>query len=468
LTVRRATRPRWRRRSPGCRTTRSCARLGEERATVLERFDVERNARLLIERFGRRLHEAPRFWGSAFSVVYTYLLFPLLVAVRAWLRPGRARTPSRRRSRSCSPPDEAAAIGRRLENLLACDYPAELREIIVASDGSTDGTAAAAASFADRGVTLLALGRVGKADALNAAVARATGEILVFTDANTAFATDALRELVRPFADPEVGGVAGDQRYLPRGGDATATGERRYWDLDRRIKALESRAGSTVSATGAIYAIRRELFEPVRTGVTDDFFTSTAVVAAGRRLVSRSARPPSSHPLPPAVSSSGARRGSSPAACAGVGARRALLDPRRHGFYSLQLLSTGPAPGRRPAAPGPARERRPALAGGRVCHLAALAPGRRLRGRHDRPAVPRSSVGPAQADRPAGVLHPGQRGRPQGPRRPGPGRRIDRWQPRRGRARRTGRAMRTRRAMQTWRSSAERTGGRRAAAGGTA
>ena len=101
----------------------------------------------------------------------------------------------------------------------------------MASDGSTDGTNGIVAGFADHGVRLLALPRVGKAAALNAALAEATGEIVIFSDANSMFGRDAIRSLVRPFADPEVGGVAGDQRY-DRGGasGAMAEGERGYWD----------------------------------------------------------------------------------------------------------------------------------------------------------------------------------------------------------------------------------------------
>jgi GT2 family glycosyltransferase len=236
--------------------------------------------------------------------------------------------------------NEAAAIGPRLDNLVALDYPVDRLEIIVASDGSVDATVEIVGRYRPNGVRVLALDRVGKAEALNAAVAEARGDVLVFTDANTMFEPGALRALVAPFADPQVGGAAGDQRYLPSSGQASeAGGERRYWDFDRRIKLAESVAGSTVAATGAIYAIRRELFEPVRAGVTDDFITSTAVVAQGRRLVFV---PDAAawEPVAPSnrleyrrkvrIMTRGLR---------GVAARRALLDPRRTGFYAVQLAS---------------------------------------------------------------------------------------------------------------------------------
>ncbi len=281
------------------------------------------------------------FWSALAAIAYTYVLFPLLVFARAALRPRppRAAPIEPKISVVMAAYNEESAIGARLDNLVAVDYPADRLEIIVASDGSADATVQIADSYRAHGVRVLPLGRVGKAEALNAAVAEARGDILVFTDANTMFERGALRALVAPFADPEVGGTAGDQRYLPAPGSHAGGGERSYWDFDRRIKLAESAAGSTVAATGAIYAIRRELFEPVRAGVTDDFITSTAVIAQGRRLVFV---PDAAawEPVAPSnrleyrrkvrIMTRGLR---------GVAARRALLDPRRTGFYAIQLAS---------------------------------------------------------------------------------------------------------------------------------
>jgi cellulose synthase/poly-beta-1,6-N-acetylglucosamine synthase-like glycosyltransferase len=210
---------------------------------------------------------------------------------------------------------------------------------VIASDGSEDGTNAVVEQYADRGVRLLALPRLGKASALNAAVESANGEILVFSDANSLYAHGALAALVRPFADPNVGGVAGDQRYLADGArDGIAAGEQRYWNVDRLLKTAESRAGNVISATGAIYAVRRPLFSPVPDGVTDDFFTSTGVIAQGYRLVFASDAV-AFEPVAGTAELEFARkvrvitRG-----LRGVQLRRELLDPHRHGFYAVQLL----------------------------------------------------------------------------------------------------------------------------------
>jgi cellulose synthase/poly-beta-1,6-N-acetylglucosamine synthase-like glycosyltransferase len=282
------------------------------------------------------------FWASAAIVGYTYVGFPLLVLVRGRLRPTpyRAADITPTVSLLVAAHNEARGIARKLENALALDYPADRLDIVVASDGSNDDTEAIVATFVGRGIRLLQLPRQGKALALNAAVAASTGEILVFSDANSLYAADAVRRLVRPFADPSVGGVAGNQRYRPgSASDATTAGEQVYWDFDRLLKEAESRAGSTISATGAIYAIRRTLFRGVPVGVTDDFAVSTSVIEQGYRLVFA----PDAVAWEPVAPSGGVEWGRKvrimTRGLRGVYERRALLDPRHYGFYSLQLLS---------------------------------------------------------------------------------------------------------------------------------
>jgi glycosyltransferase involved in cell wall biosynthesis len=282
------------------------------------------------------------FWAAAALVGYTYCAFPALVLLRGLVRPrAYRRAPTTPRlSVVIAARNEVAVIAAKVANVLAADYPRDRLEVIVASDGSTDGTVAAARSAADGRARVLDLPRVGKAAALDAAVAEAGGEVLVFSDANSMLAPDALRALVEPFADPDVGGVAGDQRYVRRGAEAAvAGGERRYWDLDRALKLAESRGGNVISATGAIYAIRRSLFRGVPEGVTDDFAISTAVICQGCRLVFA----PAAVAYEPVSASAGLEFGRKVRVMTrglnGVLVRRELLDPRRHGFYALQLLS---------------------------------------------------------------------------------------------------------------------------------
>lgn len=283
------------------------------------------------------------FWLAAALLIHAYAGFPALLALAG-------RVLDRRVAQADATPsltliiaayNEEECIARRLENALAADYPAAALEVIVASDGSTDATNDIVAAFASRGVRLLALPRRGKIFALNDAVACARGDVLVFSDANTMMERGALRAIARNFADPAVGGVAGNTGYrVPEQGDAAGRGESLYWRYDTALKVLESRTGSVVSAHGGLYAIRRSLHAPLAdAAVTDDFMISTGVIARGYRLVfERDAR---AWELPAATSGGEFRRRIRlmTRGWRAVASRRALLDPRRHGFYSVVLLS---------------------------------------------------------------------------------------------------------------------------------
>ncbi|NLG98895.1 MAG: glycosyltransferase family 2 protein [Chloroflexi bacterium] len=287
------------------------------------------------------------FWVSAALIVYPYAVFPALVYLRGLLfpRPFRSAPVTPSVSMVMSVYNEENDILARLENIRQIDYPAGRFEVVIASDGSTDRTNEILQQYAndpDLGVplTVLLLDRVGKAQALNAAVAQAGGEILVFTDANSLFAPDAVRKLVEPFADRAVGGVAGNQVYRSsKKNNLSESGEKSYWNFDRTLKTWESRAGNVISATGSIYAVRRELVTPIIDGVTDDFYTSTVVIEQGYRLVF----------APEAVSVEGVTPDAEKEfrrkvriitrGLRAVAARRGLLNPFRYGFYAVQLFS---------------------------------------------------------------------------------------------------------------------------------
>lgn len=281
------------------------------------------------------------FWGSIALVLFVYIGFPLLVFVKGALFPVRHRTAP------ITPPvsmivaayNEAGTIAEKIRNIAELDYPADQFEAIIASDGSDDGTPDIVRAGAAGRIRLLDLPRQGKAGALNAAVAVAGGEILVMSDANSLYAPDALRQLVRHFADERVGGVAGNQRYAKDKANKANAGETTYWGFDRQLKVWESRAGNAISATGAIYAIRRSLFQGVPIGVTDDFAVSTSVIAQGYRLVFE----PDAVAYELAAGSQKREFGRKvrimTRGLAGVMLRSELLNPLRHGFYSLQLFT---------------------------------------------------------------------------------------------------------------------------------
>ncbi len=182
--------------------------------------------------------------------------------------------------------DEEAHLEDKLRNLLALDYPRERLEVLVVSDGSTDRTEEVAARFAGQGVRLLPLAPArGKASCLNHAVPHARGEVLVMTDARQALATDAIRRLVARLADASVGAVSGELHL-----DATPgrgpEGVGLYWTYEKAIRRAESRFDSTVGVTGALYALRKELFVPIDPrAILDDVLVPMEVVLAGRRVV---------------------------------------------------------------------------------------------------------------------------------------------------------------------------------------
>ena len=279
------------------------------------------------------------FWTAIASIAYIYIGFPILLAIRAALapRPWRRSPIEPTVSLIVVAHNEAAGIEAKLANIAQLDYPEDRLEVLIASDGSDDGTDDIVRRHEPR-ARLLALPRDGKAAALNAAIAHASGEILVFSDANSMYRRDAIRSLVRNFADPSVGGVAGDQRYGDDAGGENR-GETTYWEIDRVMKLLESRAGNVISATGAIYAIRASLAATVPADATDDFYLSVGTIRQGSRLVFE----PDAIAYEPAKESHGAEferkvriitRGFT-----GVKRHGVLLDPRRTGFYAVQLLT---------------------------------------------------------------------------------------------------------------------------------
>lgn len=225
--------------------------------------------------------------GAALAC-YTYAGYPLLLGL-ATLGRRPLRHPATHRPRVSvvvAAYDEEAVLARKLENTLALRYPAERLQIVVAADGSSDRTAAIARSFASRGVvTSHRSERRGKAAAIGNAVALADGEVLVFSDANNAYAPDALEALLAPFADPTVGAVSGAKRILEEGDDLGAS-EGLYWRYESWIKERESRLGSTVAVAGEILAVRRDAFRPPPVGtINDDLWIALDLLARGYRIL---------------------------------------------------------------------------------------------------------------------------------------------------------------------------------------
>lgn len=231
------------------------------------------------------------FWTSVLLIGYAGLGYPLLIRAWAALRPGR-RAPRGGRLPPVSilvvAHDEGARITARIEGLLALDYPKDRLEIVLASDGSTDDTVARARAFQGAGVRVVAFAeRRGKAAVLDDLVPLCRGDIVVLADARQRFDARALEALALPFADPAVGAVGGQLILTGRPEESSlGRGIGLYWLYETSIRASEGRVDSTVGATGAIYAIRRDLFEPIPADtILDDVLIPMRIARRGYRVV---------------------------------------------------------------------------------------------------------------------------------------------------------------------------------------
>ncbi|MGA3105430.1 MAG: glycosyltransferase family 2 protein [Terriglobales bacterium] len=232
------------------------------------------------------------FWFAASFVGYSYLGYPVWL----WLRSRWSPRPVRRSSATPSVSavmvvrNEEAIIARKLDNLLTLDYPQDKLDVVVVSDGSSDGTAAVLTEFAgnSRVKTLLKPASQGKAAGLNDAIRLATGDVLLFTDARQQIDSGALRLLIENFADIEVGAASGELMLGDPTTGETGKGMGLYWRVEKKIRELESASGSVAGATGAIYCARRSLLaaSPLPAGtILDDVLLPMQVARQGSRVI---------------------------------------------------------------------------------------------------------------------------------------------------------------------------------------
>ena len=283
------------------------------------------------------------FAVSLFLIVYTYLLYPALLWLLTFGRPRQTfpdSTAEPKVSLILAAYNEIAVIAEKLENTLSLSYPAEKLEIIAVSDCSDDGTDEVIASYRNRGVQFKRMEQQsGKTIAQNAGVRLATGDILVFSDANSIFASDALSELVRPFEEPAVGSVCGELRYRNPGAEGAGEGEGLYWRYERFLKRQESRLSSTLGANGGIYALRRELFDELDQAIISDFIMPVRVWRKGFRVVYV--------PDAVAIETTGAtyrdefrrRRRIIARSWYGLWREAGVLNPLKHRFFAWQMFS---------------------------------------------------------------------------------------------------------------------------------
>jgi len=230
------------------------------------------------------------FWVSAGLIVYGYVGYPVLIYVLGRLR---RRATLRgdvwpRVSLLVPAYNEGRVIKAKIQNCLELEYPTDRLEILVASDGSTDATARAIAEATNagriRGVVFPE--RRGKAAVINSLVDMASGEILVLSDATTMVEPGSLRALVSNFADARVGCVSGVYRLVVSERDGKAKPEALYWRYETFIRYSEARLGAMLGAHGALYSLRRELFEPIAVGTrNEDFILGVAILMRGYQSI---------------------------------------------------------------------------------------------------------------------------------------------------------------------------------------
>lgn len=230
------------------------------------------------------------FWISFAFLVYTYAGYPLWLWLRAHLRPWPAMRGAieRRVSVIMVVRNEEKFVRQKLENLLQLDYPREQLQIVVVSDGSDDATEAILGKYdgETRLRTVLKKSPAGKAAGVNDALRIADGQIFVFTDARQKIEAQAVRRLVENFADPKVGAVSGELMLGDPALGETGQGMGLYWKLEKKIRELESASGSVVGATGALYAVRRELaVELPPDTILDDVYVPMHVAEQGFRVL---------------------------------------------------------------------------------------------------------------------------------------------------------------------------------------
>lgn len=227
-------------------------------------------------------------WICLIALAYHYFGYPIIVFVMSRLMPYSVRreTIEPRVSLIVAAYNEAAVISQKIDNTLALDYPRHLLEIIVVTDGSNDATADIVAGYQEQGVILLHQPeRGGKSAAINRAVDKATGEILVFSDANAFYRDTVLRMLVRNFHDPSTGCVSGRKTIRPTAASVTES-ENVYWKYESFINASESRLGMTAAVYGEMMALRRENFSPIPAGIiNDDAYLALHTLRSGYRVI---------------------------------------------------------------------------------------------------------------------------------------------------------------------------------------
>ncbi len=280
---------------------------------------------------------------ALFIPVYVYIGYPLLLIVLDKLIKGKALeikeiTPSVSLIVSCY--NEADVIEQKIKNCLALNYLPQQLEIIFVSDGSDDGTDEVIKQYCDQRIKLIRQeGRLGKTMGLNLALAEAAGEIVVFSDANAMYKDDALKMLVRNFHDATVGYVVGAAIYQDEEESSAGSSENAYWQYEIFIKKIESKLHSVVGGDGAIYAIRKALYQPLDQEDINDFVNPLQIIAKGYRGIFDADAICYEQTAGDFDKEGKRKQRIVNRSFTGLMKNKVVLNPFRFGFYSLEVLS---------------------------------------------------------------------------------------------------------------------------------
>ena len=282
------------------------------------------------------------FWTCAFLMVYVYVGYPLLARVLGKLV-------NRKVARAAIRPtvtvivtayNEQKGIRAKLDNLVQLDYPAELLDIIVASDASADDTDALVRSYGDPRVALLRVeGRKGKTACQNEAVRAARGEIVLFTDATTEIDRATLIAMVENFADAGVGCVAGRLVYVDKVDSVTGSGGTAYWEYELALRVAETQMGSLVGVSGCLYAVRRSAYREMSPSLISDFVIALILREQGLRTVLEVNGICREETLAKSTQELGMRVRVAIRSITALVAKANLLNPFKYGLFALQLWS---------------------------------------------------------------------------------------------------------------------------------
>ena len=282
------------------------------------------------------------FWILITLIIYTYFGYPLILSFIAYFIKNRIKKAdiSPFVSIAVAAHNEEMSIRNKIEDTINLNYPKDKFEIIVASDNSTDGTNEIVNNYNSPAVKLITFfEHKGKTFVQNEAVKIAKGEIILFSDATTLYEPQLLKKLIRNFADPKVGAVGGELVYINKNKSLIGKGDGFYWQYEKFLKKKESQITSLIGLSGCCYAIRKELYEPLRPDLISDFVMAQIVYRKNKRVVYEPEAISYEETNDAVKDEVKMRVRVAVRTLHGLWCMKSLLNPFRYGFFSVQLIS---------------------------------------------------------------------------------------------------------------------------------